>query len=62
MEMEKIILALIITLALLFLIFKMKKAMKGFTQDEFEQNCSGCGGCCNTDCMSKNQINLEEKK
>lgn len=53
--MESIILALIITIALLFIVFKVKKSIEGFTKTEFEKDCSACGSCCISDCKSKNK-------
>jgi len=59
--MENIILALIITFALLFITFKVKKLLNGLAQPEFGQNCSACGGFCNSSCKAK-IVNLEGKQ
>jgi hypothetical protein len=59
--MENIILALIITFALLFITFKVKKLLNGLAQPEFGQNCSACESCCNSACKTK-KINLEGKE
>ncbi len=59
--MENIILTLIITLALLFIVIKAAKGLKGLAQNDYEKDCSGCGCCCKSDCESKSKLIWREK-
>lgn len=60
--MEKMILISIITLALLYIITRVKKRITGLVQDDFQLDCSSCGSCRNNNCKSKIQIDREERK